>query len=87
METRREEVLMHLPLQGVDPSEVSYVSSERLLCSDANLLLRSGVEREVGLHTSLDAPSQFPNYVCLCSVDRTHGLPPKSENIISHLPS
>ena len=87
METRREEVRMHLPLQGVDPSEVSYVSSERLLCSDANFLLRSGVEREVGLHTSLDAPSQFPNYVCPRSVNYTRSLPRENENIISHLSS
>ena len=33
-----------LSLQGVDPSEVSYVSSERLLCSDANCFRRSGVD-------------------------------------------
>jgi hypothetical protein len=41
------------------------------------------VEGEVGFHTSLDAPSQFPNYVCLRLVNRTHGLPRESENIIS----
>ena len=48
-----------LSLQGIVSSEVSYVSNDDRFAASTNP--RPGVEGEVGLHTSLDAPGQFPN--------------------------
>ena len=67
-------------LRGV---EISYVSLGDRFAAMQFELLRPRVEGEVGFHASLDAPSQFPYYVCPRSVNRTNGLPCESENIIS----
>ena len=72
VETRREEVQAHF-LCKVSSTRSFLRFYRRLLCSFANI---RGVEREVGFHTSLDAPGQFLGLSCF----RPRQNIPRTEN-------